>query len=341
MPSVLASIVVLASSGLFAAPEPAKELVTAAASSTRPPECAARGQAGRTPSIWERARAPQRATYCAAIAEAHARLTTDPEGAAAAMKRADAAWPSRAATRVIDARLKLARGDTKGALAAFDEALALEPRAVSDPATLRDHARALARGGRRTEALAAYRALAPQAALLPLPARAEALVEAGLVSMSAIEPGAKEIVAIRAGEALAMLREARSLGATPVAGETALVYALALDRAGDAPSASRELADAARLGASMDRAKSMIAEPSDEIALGALLTEATDRSKAAAEWDRYAASPGSATFRPAAEKRRDALRAGGVTQAKGTPPRQKKAAGDAAPPAPKKPKAKP
>ena len=133
------------------------------------------------------------------------------------MGRAESAWPGRAATRFGDGRLKLASGDTKGALAAFDEALALEPRAVSDPATLRDHARALARGGRRAEALAAYRALAPQAALLPLPARADALVEAGLVAMSTIEPGLPEIVTLRAGEAMALLREARSLGATPIA----------------------------------------------------------------------------------------------------------------------------
>ncbi len=345
MTPVLASIVLLSASGLLATPEPQSVLVTAAASSTRPAECAARGEAGRAPSIWERARTPQRAAFCRAIAHSHARLKTDPEGAREAMNRAESAWPGRAATRVVDARLKLAQGDTPGALAAFDEAVAIEPRSVLDPATLRDHARALARGGRRTEALVAYRALAPQAALLPGPARAEALVEAALVSMNAMEPAAREIVAIRVGEALALLREARTLGPTPTVGETALVYALALDRAGDVPGASRELADAVRLGASLDRARALASDPSDEVALGALLAETTDRSKAAVEWDRYVSSSGSATWRAAAEKRRETLRgasgAGGPTQGRASSPRQKPARADAPAPSPGTPAPKP
>ena len=327
MLTFVASLALLASSPVFAAPEAAKELVTAASSSTRPVECAARGQTGRAPSIWERSRAPQRAAYCTAIAEAHARLVADPEGATSAMKRADSAWPGRAATRVVAARLALAKGDAAGSLAAFDEALTIDPRAANDPATLRDHARALARGGRRSEAHVAYRALAPQAALLPLPARAEALVEAALVAMMAIEPGPKEVVAIRAGEPLALLREARSLGSTPIFAETALVYALALDRAGDAPGATRELAHAVRLGASLDRATALASEPADALALGALLAESTDRGKAAVLWDRYLSAPASTTWLEAASKRRDALRAGsgaGATQGKAAAPRPKK-----------------
>ncbi len=285
------------------------DLVTAAGASARPRECSARAQSGRSPSVWERARTPQRAAYCSALAQAHARLGTDLDGAQAAAQRAEEAWPGRAATRVALGRVKLARGDVKGALTDLDEAQRLDPRAVVDPASLRDLARALARGGRGEEAMGVYRALIPQSSLLPRGAQAAALVEAALATMAAPRsPGpAADAAAV---EALAFLREARSLPANPVVAETALVLALALDRSGDATGAAAQLADAARMGASAEQAGQRATDLADAAALLALATEGTDRAAAAAAWDRYLAEAKAGAWREAAERRRDALRSG-------------------------------
>lgn len=289
---------------IVAAPDAAGDLVTAAASSARPRECSSRAQSGRTPSVWERARTPQRAAFCAALAEAHARLGTDPAAAAAAIDRAESAWPGRAATRVARARLQLARGDARGALASFDEGRALDPGVVSDPASLRDLARALARGGRAEEALGAYRALVPQSSLLPRGAQAAALVEAGLASMAAGRSDGERVPV----EAVAFLREARAVPANPIVAETALALALALDRAGDAPGAAAQLADAVRLGVSAERVAELAADPAEALALAALAAEGGDRAAAIAAWDRFLEAAPSSRDRAAAERRRDALR---------------------------------
>lgn len=285
------------------------DLVTAAGASARPRECSARAQSGRAPTVWERARTPQRAAFCSALAQAHARLGTDPDGAEAAAKRAEDAWPGRAATRVAMARVKLARGDVKAALTDFDHALALDSRAVLDPASLRDLAWALARGGRGEEALAVYRALIPQSSLLPRGAQAAALVEAALATMAAPRsPGPAADAAVV--EALAFLREARALPANPMVAETALVLALALDRAGDTTGAAAQLADAVRMGASAKSAEPRATDAADALALAALVAEASDRAAAASAWDHYLAETRGTAWRAAAEKRRDALRAG-------------------------------
>jgi tetratricopeptide (TPR) repeat protein len=255
--------------------------------------------------VWERARTPQRAAFCAALAEAHARLGSDLAGAAAALDRAEAAWPGRASTRVARARVLLARGDAGGALASFDAARAIDPRAASDPASLRDLARALARGGRLAEARAAYRALVPQSSLLPRDAQAAALVEAGLVSLAAPAAGGDAV----APEALAFLREARSLPANPLLAESALVLALALDRAGDPAGAATQLADAARMGASAERARELAPGPAEGLALEALALEPTDRAGALAAWERLLGEAPGSPWQATAERRRDALRA--------------------------------
>lgn len=289
---------------LVAAPDAAGDLVTAAASSVRPRECSSRSQSGRTASVWERARTPQRAAFCSAIAEAHARLATDPAAADAAIARAESAWPGRAATRVARARLQLARGDARAALTSFDEARAIDPGAVSDPASLHDRARALARGGRSGEALAAYRALVPQSSLLPRGAQAAALVEAGLAAMGGGRADGEQVPV----EAVAFLREARAVPASPIVAEAALALALALDRAGDAAGAAAQLGDALRLGVSAERLADLAADPAEALALAALASEGGDRGAAIAAWDRFLeAAPGS-RHRAAAERRRDALR---------------------------------
>src|SRR4029079_2154097 len=109
-------------------------------------------------------------------------------------------------------------GAVEDAARAFEKARALDPRRVEDPGTMHDLCRALAKTGKRDEALAVYRALVPRVDLLgTTERRVSVLLEAAHVSMAAEAAGTatlpteigKKATRTRLEEAVAYLREAR------------------------------------------------------------------------------------------------------------------------------------
>ncbi|WP_437278609.1 tetratricopeptide repeat protein [Sorangium sp. So ce375] len=236
----------------------AGELVAAAAAAGRPPECSARsGRAiARGPTVWERARAPELPRYCDLLARGQAQLGGDAAAARESARLADKILPGHAAPQVLLARADLALGSPEDAARAFEQARRIDPRSVEDPQTMHDLARALARTGKRDEAMATYRALVPRIDLLgTADQRALVLLEAAHLSMAAAgaaspagaaarpPAGAHGDAALRGDldEAIAYLREARLRAQTQLARDVTLSLALALDRAGDKAQADAAL----------------------------------------------------------------------------------------------------
>ncbi|MBW2526211.1 MAG: tetratricopeptide repeat protein, partial [Deltaproteobacteria bacterium] len=269
-------------------------LLTAAAASGRPPECAPAFAAGSQEpvgaSVWGRIRVVGLDRYCAALARGHARLSFDPAAALDAAKQADEALGGRAAPLVLRARAVLAQGDLDEALRLFERARKLEPHSVEQPAALHDLATVLRRAGKLRAARDAYRLLVPRAAMLPSRAdRAAAMLEAAHVSLALhLEGGSPEML----NEAMAYLREAGRDRHHPYRVDVALSLALCLDRAGRA-----ELADAvvAELSTSAHWAEHKpapyLARSADELALRALALERRQPRDAARLWQRFVALP--------------------------------------------------
>lgn len=311
-------------------------LLAAAAASGRPRECMSSVRRALTagPSIWERARVPALQRYCDLVARAHAELTTNPEAARTDARLADQALPGRAAPAVILARAALALGALDDAAREFEKARSIDARSVEDPATMHDLARVLQRTGKRSEALAVYRALVPRIDLLgSTDRRVLVLLEAAHASMSAgAGAGAAGSASVspagaappKAGErapaekpkldeAIAYLREARQRPPTQLAGDVLLSLVLALDRAGDRAQADAALGDAHRTGARVRTGGlDYLADAEDRHALEALAIESTDRAQAIKSWETYlAGSGGKGPWAGAARARVEALRKGG------------------------------
>lgn len=259
-------------------------LLAAAAASGRPPECApVARRAGRGPSVWAEARAPELTHYCDLLAHAEVALANDPSGAKRMASEADALWPGHASPSVILGRAALALGDASEAMRAFDRAASIDARSLEDPVTMHAHALALRDLGRRDQALAVFRALVPRVDLLaPSSRRVEVLLEAALLAMAdeARPPAA------RADEAIAYLREARQRPGSPLAGDVLVALALALDRAGDRVQADATLADVRR-GSARPLGARYLAAPEDGLALAALAAERFDAGAAAKQWEAF------------------------------------------------------
>ncbi len=299
-------------------------LLAAAAASGRPRECMSSVRRALTagPSIWERARVPTLQRYCDLVARAHAELATSPEAAQNDARLADKALPGRAAPAVILARAALAMGALDESARAFERARLIDARSVEDPATMHDLARVLQRTGKRSDALAVYRALVPRIDLLgSIDRRVSVLLEAAHASMSASAeasaPGSKVEGGAPADrpkldEAIAYLREARQRPATQLAGEVLLSLVLALDRSGDRAQADAALSDAHRTGARVRTGGlDYLADEGDRHALEALALEVTDRAQAIKSWEAYlAGSGGKGAWAGAARSRLEALRKG-------------------------------
>ena len=297
-------------------------LLAAAAASGRPRECMSSVRRALTagPSIWERARVPTLQRYCDLVARAHAELATSPEAAQNDARLADKALPGRAAPAVILARAALAMGALDESARAFERARTIDARSVEDPATMHDLARVLQRTGKRSDALAVYRALVPRIDLLgSIDRRVSVLLEAAHASMSASAeaPGSKVEGGAPADrpkldEAIAYLREARQRPATQLAGEVLLSLVLALDRSGDRAQADAALSDAHRTGARVRTGGlDYLADEGDRLALEALALEVTDRAQAIKSWEAYLAGPGGkGAWAGAARSRLEALRKG-------------------------------
>lgn len=302
-------------------------LSAAAAASGRPPECSSRSRRAlaKGPSIWELARVPGLSRYCDLVARAQAQLTTSPKDAKKAAEEADKALPGHAAPVVVIARAALALGAVDEAAREFARARAIDPRSLEDPKAMLDHARVLAKTGRRDEAIAVYRALVPRVDLLgSTDARVGVLLEAAHLSMAADAAGGAPLLPADLGkpkgaprprldEAVAYLREARGYPPSQLTGDVLLSLSLVLDRSGARDEADATLLEARQAGAKIKgEALGYLAVSEDRAALEALAAEAGDRAAAQKAWEAYLAGPGGkGAWAAAAKARLDALKKGG------------------------------
>ncbi|HTJ84812.1 MAG TPA: hypothetical protein VL400_24000, partial [Polyangiaceae bacterium] len=212
-----------------------------------------------------------------------------------------------------------------------DAAMALDPGALVDPKTLRDHARALVATGKLAAAAEVYRTLVPRAALLPARGATAVQLEAAFAVMGAAEAGPKTELAAHLAEVVSYLAEARGDEAAPERGDVLLASALVHDRLGEAAKASAFLSDAAKTGlVPRDATAPYAASRADADALAALGLEARDPKAAAAAWEKYLAAAKGSPFEAAARARLAALPKGAASK-----PAQKS---DAPKPRPKKAK---
>ncbi|MCA9593594.1 MAG: hypothetical protein KC776_09800 [Myxococcales bacterium] len=269
------------------------DLSAAAAASPRPMECrapvTARDEKG---SPWDSARRPGLASYCRLLARGYARLSRSPGQALMAAEKADKALAGRAPPKVLAARALMASGQAAPAFERFQKALAVDPRAVRQPAALHDYAVAAALSGHDKIAADAYRRLVPRAGLLASDSERQLVyVEAALGVMRRGPDGVSE--------AIGYLTEARRRGAPPGLSDIVLgALALALSRQGRVDEARGVAAEA---GASEGLAewlrspKRVAGRPrgvdAELLAVVATLAEADDPEAARDAWKDYLATP--------------------------------------------------
>ncbi len=211
-------------------------LTAAAAASPRPSECRPARDAGRlsTETLWDRAREPALRRYCRFLALGYSRLARSPKSSIEGARRAEEAFPGRAAPAVLEGRAALGAGLAKKAYEAFSRARRLDRRSLEQPEALHDWAVAAAKTDHATEALAAYRALVPRAGLLDDRRRRQRVyVEAAarVMDLGARVDGADRGALL--DEAMGYLDEARRSGTTPGFEDVVLgALALVLDRRG-------------------------------------------------------------------------------------------------------------
>ncbi len=306
------------------------DLGAAASASARPPECGSPGpvQSEDRTTVWDRAKTPQLDRYCQALARGYAALRRAPGRALEAADEAERAWAGRTGPHALRGRALMLLGQVQPAWAAFQAARDLQERSLKPPVTLRAYAAAAALTGHRREAVGAYRALVPQAALLPgQGARQQMYVEAATWVMS---EGPETL-----DEAVGYLTEARRQG-VPLGYRSYVLgaLALALDRQGRVEQAQGVAAEA---GGPWSLAQGLVPEEGDDAdrapspspasssasawqgapslpvgevhALVAILAERTEPELAAEHWRLYLAALGDApaTWRSHAERKLAAL----------------------------------
>ena len=302
-----------------AAPGPLAQpsLEALAAASGRPRECSApSAKKGRSkkPTVWQRARLPELSPYCDLLAKSHVMMEQDPKAALELADKADAAWPGHAGAQVARGRAQLALGKPKEALAALEQASAIDKLSVDEPKAMRAHARALVLNGRLKEGAELYRTMVPRASLLSDKQRALLLLEASLASTSdaaraGTEPGGRPL-ADGLVEASAFIGEARAI-ASESTGDVLMVAALVHDRAGELEKAAVALAEAARVGAKPSNPSSYVADPADIKAIEALSLERSDLAAAQSAWTKYLEATKVEAFAASARARLAALKGGG------------------------------
>jgi len=230
-------MIVAAAALLFFGLVPGAELSAAAAASARPDACRDRGGESSS-TLWSRARVPEVARSCRALARGMARLEGQP-AEARTLADAAASVPANAlAARLLRGRALFRLGRTDEAWAALEPFATPNQAPLDDAAALFDVARSALAAGVLDAAARGYALLVPRASLLAS-RRDEraALIEAAGVAL-ARGPGSID-------EALGYLDAARAI---PLAGEHDLLLgmtALAFDRAGrtaQARAAAREAA---------------------------------------------------------------------------------------------------
>jgi tetratricopeptide (TPR) repeat protein len=260
------------------------DLAGAAAASPRPPECRL-GTVRNGSELWGRARVPELARYCDALARGYARLARSPRDALAGADMAERALPGRAATWVLRGRASYALGNPAQAWQDLARAWKTAPRSLDAPGALHDLGRAALVTRHYPEALAAYRALVPRAVLLDSETlRQRIYVEAATHAMWTGPGGLNE--------ALGYLSEARSTAGTPGFESVVLAaQAVTLDRQGrkkEAEGVLREVQGALDARELARTAQAPQLPPGELLALSAIAAERHEPTRAAAEWSELA-----------------------------------------------------
>ncbi len=277
---------------LIAGPAPARAAGTVVVSSSEPqvPECAA--DAGKpNATIWDKAKTPARDEHCQTLKKAFAKIRAG--SYREAIELADLAEqlsPGQSGPWVVRGSANARWGKDAIAVAAFEKARSIHPRALDHARSLDDHAAALVRLGRLDEARKTSRALLPRASALCdtvaiCPDVGVAFLSAGVLAMSVGPEGLPEAVAI--------LREARgkSDAKSEVHRVASLALALALDRNG-------ELAQARSIAEEIVKTRGVPSEISSELvarfpaphevsAMRAIGYEVADPQAAAAAWKAF------------------------------------------------------
>jgi tetratricopeptide (TPR) repeat protein len=268
-----------------------RSLTAAAQASARPRECVsarAKASAKWEPNVWDAARDPTLDHYCDLLAIGFSQLPFSPDKALEIAERAEATSPGRSGPAVLRGRAFAMKKSWEQAREAFEKARAIDPRSLEDPLTMREWARALARVGRASDALAVYRTLGPRLSALASPDdRARTFVEAAELAFS-LGPEALD-------DAVAFLGEAKQLAGRELEWRVGAELALALDRKGAKEEASGLVADLARRWRK-GNASPAGAESLDEQAAIALVLEAVDPRQATEAWEKYVAAAERAPF---------------------------------------------
>ncbi len=258
------------------------------------PECASlfAGTGSKKANLWESAKQPALESHCGALQKGAQRV--DAGNFVAALdfaQKADDLTPNLAGPNVIRGLAYARWGKPKEAVAAFEKAKSLHPRALDDATVLDDYGASLVRVGKLEEARRAYRALLPRVSgptgmcgvQATCAAASLAYLTAGVLAMDEGPSGLEEAVAI--------LREARNKSEGELRRVAAFALALALDRRGDVDQAREVASD-------MAKTRGVPAEIPPEItvrfpgleeahALRAIGLETVDTPNAIAAWKAY------------------------------------------------------
>ena len=305
----LACLAVLLAAGNAPAQD-SSQLVTAAAASGRPRECAPKSRSASNDwhvNLWDGAKQPQLRRYCDLLGRARVRLSTAPGLAREAASLADQVLPGHAAPWVLRARANVLLGDFAQAVQDFEHARSIDARSVEEPLSIYDLAGALRRSGNRTAALAAYRILLTRLSLLPSPEmRLRALLESASLAMSTGEQGLPEAVAI--------LSEAAQQPLSRYSDDVHSMLLLAVDRAGQADRGAAAEEHFQRSGVAEAFARRDLStfdyldDPQDALALLAIAVERTAPSSATSFWDRFIKAAPHSPFLAHAKRHQDTLR---------------------------------
>jgi Flp pilus assembly protein TadD len=215
------------------------------------PECASlfagTGSGSKKANLWESAKQPALESHCGALQKGAQRV--DAGNFVAALdfaQKADDLTPGLAGPNVVRGLAYARWGKPKDAVAAFEKAKSLHPRALDDATVLDDYGASLVRVGKLEAARRAYRALLPRVAgptgmcgvQATCAAASLAYLTAGVLAMDEGTSGLEEAVAI--------LREARNKSDGELRRVAAFALALALDRRGDADQAREIASDMAK-----------------------------------------------------------------------------------------------
>lgn len=271
-------------------PSSSHQLRGVALASPRPAGCDAMtilGGVGGSPghkSIWDTVREPRLRPYCDQLARGYAALPLSPEQAHQRGTAAGELLQSEAAPWILCARASSRLGLFDRAASEFERARTLDAHALDEPAALRDWAAVLARAGRKSEAMSAYRSLGPRLSLVYTADQQVGIWLEAAALASSCGPGAID-------DAVAFLEEARRGPPSAIRLRVLAELALALDRRGDGDRAQAIGDLVARRPDGVPVLTGTEGGSADVDAAVALLSEAHAPRAAIEMWSRYLRAP--------------------------------------------------